>query len=159
MRVMCNCCWFSLTATDENVLGPEGMEKFCEDIGVEPENVSYNIHDSVWCWTRKCKLQNSWLPLYPVAHFAFCYSPICPNGHLPLTAICLLRPVSDPLQHIPYISNLSISFSCLKRPLMFGPQGDRFDRFDCTLSSVSIQPWWPKFDHVKWRNKSTGKYF
>ena len=25
---------------DEDVLGPEGMEKFCEDIGVEPENVS-----------------------------------------------------------------------------------------------------------------------
>lgn len=24
---------------DEDVLGPEGMEKFCEDIGVEPENV------------------------------------------------------------------------------------------------------------------------
>ena len=24
---------------DEDVIGPEGMEKFCEDIGVEPENV------------------------------------------------------------------------------------------------------------------------
>ena len=24
---------------DEDTLGPEGMEKFCEDIGVEPENV------------------------------------------------------------------------------------------------------------------------
>jgi len=23
-----------------DVIGPEGMEKFCEDIGVEPENVS-----------------------------------------------------------------------------------------------------------------------
>ena len=22
------------------MIGPEGMEKFCEDIGVEPENVS-----------------------------------------------------------------------------------------------------------------------
>lgn len=30
----------SLTDSDEDVLGPEGMEKFCEDIGVEPENVS-----------------------------------------------------------------------------------------------------------------------
>uniref|UniRef100_A0A8W8KYA1 Defective in cullin neddylation protein n=1 Tax=Magallana gigas TaxID=29159 RepID=A0A8W8KYA1_MAGGI len=28
-----------LIDTDEDVLGPEGMEKFCEDIGVEPENV------------------------------------------------------------------------------------------------------------------------
>lgn len=28
------------TDTDEDVLGPEGMEKFCEDIGVEPENVN-----------------------------------------------------------------------------------------------------------------------
>ena len=24
----------------ESTLGPEGMEKFCEDLGVEPENVS-----------------------------------------------------------------------------------------------------------------------
>lgn len=24
----------------DDVVGPEGMEKFCEDIGVEPENVS-----------------------------------------------------------------------------------------------------------------------
>jgi len=24
----------------DDVIGPEGMEKFCEDIGVEPENVS-----------------------------------------------------------------------------------------------------------------------
>jgi DCN1-like protein 4/5 len=29
------------TGPDEDVLGPEGMEKFCEDIGVEPENVSF----------------------------------------------------------------------------------------------------------------------
>lgn len=28
-----------LSGPDE-VVGPEGMEKFCEDIGVEPENVS-----------------------------------------------------------------------------------------------------------------------
>ena len=28
------------SANDEDVLGPDGMEKFCEDIGVEPENVS-----------------------------------------------------------------------------------------------------------------------
>ena len=25
---------------DVDTIGPEGMEKFCEDIGVEPENVS-----------------------------------------------------------------------------------------------------------------------
>lgn len=32
--------WFhEYTDTDEDVLGPEGMEKFCEDIGVEPENI------------------------------------------------------------------------------------------------------------------------
>lgn len=33
--------WFrEYTSPDEpDVLGPEGMEKFCEDIGVEPENV------------------------------------------------------------------------------------------------------------------------
>lgn len=27
------------TANDPDLLGPEGMEKFCEDIGVEPENI------------------------------------------------------------------------------------------------------------------------
>ncbi|GFS52599.1 DCN1-like protein 5 [Trichonephila clavipes] len=26
-------------ANDPDVIGPEGMEKFCEDIGVEPENI------------------------------------------------------------------------------------------------------------------------
>ena len=26
-------------AEKSDVIGPEGMEKFCEDIGVEPENV------------------------------------------------------------------------------------------------------------------------
>lgn len=33
--------WFrEYTSPDEpDVLGPEGMEKFCEDIGVEPENI------------------------------------------------------------------------------------------------------------------------
>ncbi|XP_013173165.1 PREDICTED: DCN1-like protein 4 [Papilio xuthus] len=33
--------WFKeyTTATEPDVLGPEGMEKFCEDLGVEPENV------------------------------------------------------------------------------------------------------------------------
>ena len=28
-----------VSGPDEDVIGPEGMEKFCEDIGVEPENV------------------------------------------------------------------------------------------------------------------------
>lgn len=33
--------WFReyTTADDPDTLGPDGMEKFCEDIGVEPENV------------------------------------------------------------------------------------------------------------------------
>lgn len=33
--------WFReyTTPDDSDTLGPEGMEKFCEDIGVEPENV------------------------------------------------------------------------------------------------------------------------
>ena len=33
--------WFReyTTPDDPDTLGPEGMEKFCEDIGVEPENV------------------------------------------------------------------------------------------------------------------------
>ena len=26
-----------------DVIGPEGMEKFCEDIGVEPENVCWSF--------------------------------------------------------------------------------------------------------------------
>ena len=32
--------WFQVYAGPDHVLGPDGMEKFCEDIGVEPENVS-----------------------------------------------------------------------------------------------------------------------
>ncbi|KAK3100455.1 hypothetical protein FSP39_020327 [Pinctada imbricata] len=32
--------WFhEYTGPDDDTLGPEGMEKFCEDIGVEPENI------------------------------------------------------------------------------------------------------------------------
>lgn len=31
--------WFSEYAAADDVVGPEGMEKFCEDIGVEPENI------------------------------------------------------------------------------------------------------------------------
>ncbi|XP_056139494.1 DCN1-like protein 5 [Lampris incognitus] len=31
--------WFSEYAGPDEVVGPEGMEKFCEDIGVEPENI------------------------------------------------------------------------------------------------------------------------
>lgn len=34
----------------DDVVGPEGMEKFCEDIGVEPENVSpFFIFVFVFC--------------------------------------------------------------------------------------------------------------
>lgn len=32
--------WFHEYAGPDKVVGPEAMEKFCEDIGVEPENVS-----------------------------------------------------------------------------------------------------------------------
>lgn len=32
--------FFVFEGPDE-VVGPEGMEKFCEDIGVEPENVCF----------------------------------------------------------------------------------------------------------------------
>ncbi|KAM3831667.1 DCN1-like protein 4 isoform 5-T5 [Vipera latastei] len=32
--------WFYEYAGTDEVVGPEGMEKFCEDIGVEPENVA-----------------------------------------------------------------------------------------------------------------------
>lgn len=31
--------WFHKYAGPDAVVGPEAMEKFCEDIGVEPENV------------------------------------------------------------------------------------------------------------------------
>lgn len=35
------------------MVGPEAMEKFCEDIGVEPENVSHSLSLSLfmtWAW-------------------------------------------------------------------------------------------------------------
>ncbi|XP_077983628.1 DCN1-like protein 4 [Glandiceps talaboti] len=31
--------WFQEYSSDEDGIGPDGMEKFCEDIGVEPENI------------------------------------------------------------------------------------------------------------------------
>ena len=31
--------WFREYSEEDKLLGPEGMEKFCEDIGVEPENI------------------------------------------------------------------------------------------------------------------------
>jgi len=31
--------WFQEYTGHDDVIGPEGMEKFCEDIGVEPENI------------------------------------------------------------------------------------------------------------------------
>lgn len=40
--------WFHEYAGADKVVGPEAMEKFCEDIGVEPENVSLftlPVHD------------------------------------------------------------------------------------------------------------------
>jgi DCN1-like protein 4/5 len=35
----CSAWFHEYTAPNEVTLGPEGMEKFCEDIGVEPENI------------------------------------------------------------------------------------------------------------------------
>lgn len=35
------------------MVGPEGMEKFCEDIGVEPENVSKSLF---LCRSFMCRL-------------------------------------------------------------------------------------------------------
>jgi hypothetical protein len=44
------------------------------------------------------------VPVYVCAYICTKYSRSCPNGHLHLTATCLLgtQSVSDPLQHIPY---------------------------------------------------------
>lgn len=39
-----------ITGTDD-VVGPEGMEKFCEDIGVEPENVSLTYKFGQISWS------------------------------------------------------------------------------------------------------------
>ena len=39
--------FFLFLDANEDVIGPEGMEKFCEDIGVEPENVSQlEVHET-----------------------------------------------------------------------------------------------------------------
>lgn len=38
-----------LPSGPDDVVGPEGMEKFCEDIGVEPENVSVYFFSSSIC--------------------------------------------------------------------------------------------------------------
>ncbi|XP_041360292.1 DCN1-like protein 4 isoform X2 [Gigantopelta aegis] len=35
----CTAWFHEYTGPDDDCIGPEGMEKFCEDIGVEPENI------------------------------------------------------------------------------------------------------------------------
>lgn len=44
--------WFHKYAGPDKVFGPEAMEKFCEDIGVEPENVSQSDASYV-CWIER----------------------------------------------------------------------------------------------------------
>ena len=40
-----------VTGSDaDDMIGPEGMEKFCEDIGVEPENVSMSPSSGHFTW-------------------------------------------------------------------------------------------------------------
>uniref|UniRef100_A0A3Q2W8I2 DCN1-like protein n=2 Tax=Haplochromini TaxID=319058 RepID=A0A3Q2W8I2_HAPBU len=51
--------WFHKYAAPDKVFGPEAMEKFCEDIGVEPENVIYlwlrlQIRLNVFSSTCRC---------------------------------------------------------------------------------------------------------
>ncbi|VDI69728.1 Hypothetical predicted protein [Mytilus galloprovincialis] len=49
--------WFhEYTTDDEDTLGPEGMEKFCEDIGVEPENIVMLV--LAWKLEAKSMLHN-----------------------------------------------------------------------------------------------------
>uniref|UniRef100_A0A672G863 DCN1-like protein n=1 Tax=Salarias fasciatus TaxID=181472 RepID=A0A672G863_SALFA len=53
--------WFQQYAGSDNVVGPEAMERFCRDMGVEPENVSVCFFNG---------FQGSWsdpLPPSPVA--------------------------------------------------------------------------------------------
>ncbi|XP_066892165.1 DCN1-like protein 4 isoform X5 [Kogia breviceps] len=61
--------WFYEYAGTDDVVGPEGMEKFCEDIGVEPENEK--DQRSLDINTAKCMLGlllgKIW-PLFPVFH-------------------------------------------------------------------------------------------
>ncbi|XP_074984033.1 DCN1-like protein 4 isoform X6 [Caretta caretta] len=61
--------WFYEYAGTDDVVGPEGMEKFCEDIGVEPENEK--DQRSLDINTAKCMLGlllgKTW-PLFPVFH-------------------------------------------------------------------------------------------
>ncbi|XP_040148367.1 DCN1-like protein 4 isoform X4 [Ictidomys tridecemlineatus] len=42
--------WFYEYAGTDDVVGPEGMEKFCEDIGVEPENKCLTSPSSINTW-------------------------------------------------------------------------------------------------------------
>ncbi|OXB56735.1 hypothetical protein ASZ78_013332, partial [Callipepla squamata] len=69
--------WFYEYAGTDDIVGPEGMEKFCEDIGVEPENVSSSSvqeekdQRSLDINTAKCMLGlllgKTW-SLFPVFH-------------------------------------------------------------------------------------------
>ena len=45
--------YFIFLGPDDDSIGPEGMEKFCEDIGVEPENVGADVHGTC-TWMHAC---------------------------------------------------------------------------------------------------------
>lgn len=66
--------WFHKYASPDLVVGPEAMEKFCEDIGVEPENVS----GLLWFGVRRCcrsKCFHWSLGRLPDYHVSFSVAP------------------------------------------------------------------------------------
>jgi hypothetical protein len=115
-------------------------------------NTATNIRSPGW------PLKTDMTELLLSLAFHFTYTWFCPNGHLPSTAICLMRPVCfwpSTVYSIPCQSKLSKTATCLTQPLISGHRGDRsrqiqlnfnyyllyfnlhiIKQFSCSLSTV-----------------------
>jgi hypothetical protein len=86
-----------------------------KDQGVPPRNSTVLVQVNIKAGTTQ---QPSWGPdpyIPPVrdniSHILFSYSQVYPNGHLPLTAICVMRPM-----FLSLCSTFPIKTICHKRP-------------------------------------------
>ncbi|XP_035753579.1 DCN1-like protein 4 isoform X7 [Egretta garzetta] len=90
--------WFYEYAGTDDIVGPEGMEKFCEDIGVEPENVVMLVlawkldaqnmgYFTLQEWLKGMTSLH-WIKVSAVPRKQKCHEVrhcFCPQGHLSLS--------------------------------------------------------------------------
>lgn len=97
--------WFhEYTGADEDVIGPEGMEKFCEDIGVEPENIVM----LVLAW----KLDAKNMGFFTKAEWLKGFSDIqCDNVEKLQAKLCYLRSLLSDSVHFKNIYRFAFDFA------------------------------------------------